>query len=338
MKILVAMSGGVDSTVSAYTLKQAGHEIEGVYMKLHEDVAYHEKNIRKVSKVADYLGIKYHVLDLRDEFKEQVYMPFVKNYELGLTPNPCVMCNRFIKFGALVEFAKSLGMDKLATGHYVRLEDGFISEAADMSKDQSYFLSNVEKKNLEYMLFPLGDRYKEDIKAYAANIEILKEFSTQKESSEICFVPNTYIEILQKHMNIDKPGRVLNTKGEVVGTHQGYMHYTIGKRRGFEVRGAHDPHYVVKINPKENEIVVGLKDDLNVNTFSVKDINMFISEKEFTCSVKIRYRSAKTPCKVKIENNNAYVQLLEPVQGLAAGQMAVFYDDKKVLGGGWIEN
>lgn len=337
MKILVAMSGGVDSTVSAYTLKQAGHEIEGVYMKLHEDVAYHEKNIRKVSKVADYLGIKYHVLDLRDEFKGQVYMPFVKNYELGLTPNPCVMCNRFIKFGALVEFAKSLGMDKLATGHYVRLEDGFISEAADMSKDQSYFLSNVEKKNLEYMLFPLGDRYKEDIKAYAANIEILKEFSTQKESSEICFVPNTYIEILQKHMNIDKPGRVLNTKGEVVGTHQGYMHYTIGKRKGFEVRGAHDPHYVVKINPKENEIVVGLKEELNVNSFSVKNINMFSPQKEFTCSVKIRYRSAKTPCKVVIKEGNAQVELLEPVQGLAAGQMAVFYDERKVIGGGWIE-
>lgn len=338
MKILVAMSGGVDSTVSAYTLKKAGHEVEGVYMKLHDDEAYHERNIRKVAKVANYLGIKYHILDLQKEFQKHVYTPFVKNYELGLTPNPCVMCNRFIKLGALVEFAKSLGMDKLATGHYVRLEDGFITEAVDMSKDQSYFLSNVDKKSLEFMLFPLGDKYKEDIKAFAANIEVLKEFSEQKESSEICFVPNTYVEILQKHMNINKPGKVLNTKGEVVGSHQGYMHYTIGKRKGFEVKGAHDPHYVVKINPKENEIVVGLKEELNVNSFSVKDINMFLEEKEFTCSVKIRYRSAKTPCKVKIENNTAQVELLEPVQGLAAGQMAVFYDDKKVIGGGWIEN
>ena len=337
MKILVAMSGGVDSTVSAYRLKEEGHEIQGVYMKLHNDDDYHTENIRKVKKVAEYLGIKYHILDLREKFNEYVYNPFVKNYEIGLTPNPCVMCNRFVKFGALVDFAKSLGMDKLATGHYVRLEDGFITEATDMSKDQSYFLSNVAKENLEFVIFPLGQMYKEDIKKFAAGIDVLKEFSSQKESSEICFVPQTYVEVLQKHMDIDKPGNVLNTKGEVVGKHRGYMHYTIGKRKGFEVRGAHEPHYVIKIKPKENEIVVGLKDELDINSFEIKDINMFIDKKEFECSVKIRYRSAKTPCRVKVEGSCARVELKEPVQGLAAGQMAVFYDGQKVIGGGWIE-
>ena len=337
MKILVAMSGGVDSTVSAYRLKEEGHEIQGVYMKLHNDDDYHAENIRKVKKVAEYLGIKYHILDLREKFNEYVYNPFVKNYEIGLTPNPCVMCNRFVKFGALVDFAKSLGMDKLATGHYVRLKDGFITEATDMSKDQSYFLSNVAKENLEFVIFPLGQMYKEDIKKFAAGIDVLKEFSSQKESSEICFVPQTYVEVLQKHMDIDKPGNVLNTKGEVVGKHRGYMHYTIGKRKGFEVRGAHEPHYVIKIKPKENEIVVGLKDELDINSFEIKDINMFIDKKEFECSVKIRYRSAKTPCRVKVEGSCARVELKEPVQGLAAGQMAVFYDGQKVIGGGWIE-
>lgn len=337
MKILVAMSGGVDSTVSAYRLKEEGHEIQGVYMKLHNDDDYHAENIRKVKKVAEYLGIDYHILDLREKFNEYVYNPFVKNYEIGLTPNPCVMCNRFLKFGALVDFAKSLGMDKLATGHYVRLEDGFITEATDMSKDQSYFLSNVAKENLEFVIFPLGQMYKEDIKKFAAGIDVLKEFSSQKESSEICFVPQTYVEVLQKHMDIDKPGNVLNTKGEVVGKHRGYMHYTIGKRKGFEVRGAHEPHYVIKIKPKENEIVVGLKDELDINSFEIKDINMFIDKKEFECSVKIRYRSAKTPCRVKVEGSYARVELKEPVQGLAAGQMAVFYDGQKVIGGGWIE-
>jgi tRNA-specific 2-thiouridylase len=331
------MSGGVDSTVSAYRLKEEGHEIQGVYMKLHNDDDYHAENIRKVKKVAEYLGIKYHILDLREKFNEYVYNPFVKNYEIGLTPNPCVMCNRFVKFGALVDFAKSLGMDKLATGHYVRLEDGFITEATDMSKDQSYFLSNVAKENLEFVIFPLGQMYKEDIKKFAAGIDVLKEFSSQKESSEICFVPQTYVEVLQKHMDIDKPGNVLNTKGEVVGKHRGYMHYTIGKRKGFEVRGAHEPHYVIKIKPKENEIVVGLKDELDINSFEIKDINMFIDKKEFECSVKIRYRSAKTPCRVKVEGSCARVELKEPVQGLAAGQMAVFYDGQKVIGGGWIE-
>jgi tRNA-specific 2-thiouridylase len=331
------MSGGVDSTVSAYRLKEEGHDIQGVYMKLHNDDDYHAENIRKVKKVAEYLGIDYHILDLREKFNEYVYNPFVKNYEIGLTPNPCVMCNRFVKFGALVDFAKSLGMDKLATGHYVRLEDGFITEATDMSKDQSYFLSNVAKENLEFVIFPLGQMYKEDIKKFAAGIDVLKEFSSQKESSEICFVPQTYVEVLQKHMDIDKPGNVLNTKGEVVGKHRGYMHYTIGKRKGFEVRGAHEPHYVIKIKPKENEIVVGLKDELDINSFEIKDINMFIDKKEFECSVKIRYRSAKTPCRVKVEGSCARVELKEPVQGLAAGQMAVFYDGQKVIGGGWIE-
>jgi tRNA-specific 2-thiouridylase len=331
------MSGGVDSTVSAYRLKEEGHEIQGVYMKLHNDDDYHAENIRKVKKVAEYLGIDYHILDLREKFNEYVYNPFIKNYEIGLTPNPCVMCNRFVKFGALVDFAKSLGMDKLATGHYVRLEDGFITEATDMSKDQSYFLSNVAKENLEFVIFPLGQMYKEDIKKFAAGIDVLKEFSSQKESSEICFVPQTYVEVLQKHMDIDKPGNVLNTKGEVVGKHRGYMHYTIGKRKGFEVRGAHEPHYVIKIKPKENEIVVGLKDELDINSFEIKDINMFIDKKEFECSVKIRYRSAKTPCRVKVEGSCARVELKEPVQGLAAGQMAVFYDGQKVIGGGWIE-
>lgn len=335
-KILVAMSGGVDSTVTAYKLKKAGHEIEGVYMKLHNDTAYHEKNIQKVKKVSDYLGIKYHILDLQDKFNDFVYEPFVESYKVGLTPNPCVLCNRNIKLGALLDFTKELGMDKLATGHYAQIKDGFISEAVDKSKDQSYFLSNVKKESLGIVVFPLGEMYKEDIKAFAATIEVLKEFSTQKESSEICFVPDTYTEILKKHMNIDKPGNVLNIKGEVVGKHKGYMHYTVGKRKGFEVRGAHEPHYVVSINANKNEIVVGLKEDLNVNEFKIRDINMFIDEQDFECSVKIRYRSAKSNCSVHVNKTEGTVKLYDNVQGLAAGQMAVFYDGEKVIGGGWI--
>lgn len=332
------MSGGVDSTVSAYKLKNAGNYIEGVYMKLHDDEEYHANNIRKVKKVCEYLDIKYHILDLREKFNQYVYEPFVNSYKIGLTPNPCVLCNRNIKLGALLDFAKSLGMDKLATGHYVKIEDGFITEAKDMSKDQSYFLSDIKKESIDFVEFPLGDMYKDDIKEFASKIDVLKEFASQKESSEICFVPQTYIEVLKKHIEVDLPGNVLNTKGEIVGKHRGYMHYTIGKRKGFEVFGAHDPHYVLSINPKANEIVVGLKEELAENEFSINDINMFIDKQEFKCSVKIRYRSPKVKCSVKIlDNLRAKVVLHDNVQGLAAGQMAVFYDDNKVIGGGWIE-
>jgi tRNA-specific 2-thiouridylase len=337
MKILVAMSGGVDSTVTAYKLKKEGHTIEGVYMKLHNDDLAHEENIRKVKKVADFLGIKYHILDLQEKFNDFVYNPFVNTYKDGLTPNPCVLCNRNIKLGALIDFTKELGMDKLATGHYIQIKDGLLTEAVDDTKDQSYFLANVKKESLNSVLFPLGAMLKDDVKKFASTIEVLQEFSTQKESSEICFVPNTYTEILKQHMDIDKPGNVLNLKGEIVGEHKGYMHYTIGKRKGFTVFGAHDAHYVVSINASKNEIVVGLKDDLNISKFQVKNINMFIDDKEFECSVKIRYRSPKSECSVEIDKTNANVKLYGHVQGLAAGQMAVFYKNDQVVGGGWIE-
>lgn len=332
------MSGGVDSTVSAYRLKNEGHEIEGVYMRLHDSEESHRENIRKVKKVSEYLGIKYHVLDLRDKFNDAVYNPFVSTYKSGLTPNPCVLCNRNIKFGALLDFAKEQGMDKLATGHYVRIIDGLITEAVDASKDQSYFLANIKKESLGYLLFPLGALYKEDIKKFASTIDVLSEFATQKESSEICFVPNTYTQVLEQHMNIDMPGDVLNTAGVVVGKHKGYMHYTVGKRKGFEVRGAHDAHYVVSIDAAKNQIVVGLKDDLNVKEFTLKDVNMFIDESEFECTIKIRYRSPKQACSIKLDGTNAKVSMYADVQGLAAGQMAVFYRDNQVIGGGWISH
>ncbi|MCF6172825.1 MAG: tRNA 2-thiouridine(34) synthase MnmA [Campylobacteraceae bacterium] len=335
-KILVAMSGGVDSTVTAYKLKEMGHEIEGVYMKLHNDEKSHEENMRKVKKVAEFLGIKYHVLDIKERFEEFVYMPFIEQYKKGLTPNPCALCNRNIKFGALIEFFQELGMDKLATGHYVRVIDGFIKEAVDKSKDQSYFLANVKKENLKLVTFPLGEMYKKDVKEFASKIDILKEFATQKESSEICFVDTTYLDILKDHIDIDRPGNVLNTKGEIVGEHKGYMHYTIGKRKGFSVRGALTPHYVTSTNPQTNEITVGRKEDLRVREFFVKDLNLFEDFEDFECSVKIRYRSPKSKCRVKVENNKAKIIMHDMVEGLAAGQMAVFYKEDTVVGGGWI--
>ena len=335
-KVLVGMSGGVDSTVTAVLLQKEGYDIEGVYMKLHDKPGYHEENWRKVQKVADYLGIKVHFYDLGEVFNKEVYSYFVESYKAGLTPNPCVMCNRTIKFGKMVEFADSVGADYVATGHYIQCDGEFIYAADDPNKDQSYFLSEVKKEVLPRLIFPLGTWQKPDVKAYAANIEVLQEFATQAESSEICFVENTYDEVLARHMNIDQPGETVDTEGNVVGTHKGYMHYTIGKRRGFFVHGAHDPHFVVDIKPEENQIVVGTREKLEVFDFEVKQINLFEDLTEFDCEVKVRYRTTAVPCHVKIENEHAKVTLKEPVFGLAKGQVAAFYDGRRLLGGGVI--
>ena len=331
------MSGGVDSTVTAYKLKNAGHEVIGCYMKLHGKAGYHEENIAKVEKVAKFLQIPHHILDLQEEFKAKVYIPFVNTYKEGKTPNPCALCNRFIKLGKLLEFAKSLGCEKLATGHYARLENGCIKVAFDESKDQSYFLANADKEALNYLIFPLGEMKKEDVKKFASTIEPLKSFATQKESSEICFVEKTYVDVLNQFMDTNIKGEVLDSSGKIVGEHNGYMHYTIGKRRGFEVKGAHEPHFVLKINPKQNQIVVGTKEELKVEKFELQNINLFIDKKEFECEVKIRYRSKSVPCEVLIDENlNAKIKLKEAVYGLASGQMAVFYDKDKVIASGFI--
>ncbi len=335
-KVLVGMSGGVDSTVTAILLQKEGYEVEGVYMKLHHKPGYHEENFTKAQRVAEYLGVKVHFHDLSNDFKENVYDYFVDSYKEGLTPNPCVMCNRTIKFGKMVEFADSIGADFIATGHYIRSDGEFIYMGEDPNKDQSYFLCEVKKEVLPRLIFPLGTWVKPDVKAYAAKIDVLKDFATQAESSEICFVEKTYDEVLARHMEIDMPGETVDTEGNVIGTHKGYMHYTIGKRRGFFVDGAHEPHFVLDIKPETNQIVVGTKEKLEENAFEVKQVNLFKDLTAFSCTVKVRYRTQAVPCHVVIEEGRAKVTLDESVFGLAKGQIAAFYEGDKLLGGGVI--
>jgi tRNA-specific 2-thiouridylase len=335
-KVLVGMSGGVDSTVTAILLQKEGYEVEGVYMKLHDKEDYHEENFARAQRVGAYLGVAVHFYDLSKEFKEDVYDYFVESYKDGLTPNPCVMCNRTIKFGKMIEYADKLGADFVATGHYVKCDGEFIYMAKDKSKDQSYFLCEVDKAVLPRLLFPLGDWLKDDVKAFAKDIEVLEDIAVQKESSEICFVENDYTEILQRHMNIDREGETLDTEGNVVGNHKGYMHYTIGKRRGFFVNGAHDPHFVLEIKPEENQIVVGTREKLEAYDFGIKQINLFEELESFDCDVKVRYRTDAVPAHVTIYEDRGNVVLDEPVFGLAIGQIAAFYDGERLLGGGVI--
>jgi tRNA-specific 2-thiouridylase len=336
-KIIVGLSGGIDSSVTAYLLQKEGYEVEGIYMKLHETVdGYHQKNIEAIDKVTNFLGIKYHVLDIQEQFKKEVYDYFVQSYIDGITPNPCVKCNRTIKFGALMKEAMRLGGDFLATGHYAKTDGKFIYMADDLTKDQSYFLAQVDKSILSKVMFPMSKYTKEEIKNIGNSIPALKDISQQKESQEICFVPTVYTDILKEHTNIDKEGKTLDTNGNIVGHHKGYMYYTAGKRRGFYVHGAHEPHYVISQNKEDNTITVGKKDELKIVSVTLNNLNMFIGDLNFTATVKLRYRTKAVVCVIQINNDTACITLNEPVYGVAIGQVAVLYDNDKVIGSGII--
>ena len=335
-KVLVGMSGGIDSTITTLILKEQGYEVEGLYMKLHSKPGYYELHQSRAQKAADELGVKLHVLDLQEKFNKNVLQPFINTYAEGKTPNPCALCNRTMKFGEMIAYADEIDAQYLATGHYIKTDGKYFYQAEDDTKDQSYFLFYVRQEILPRLKFPLGELLKSDIKKNVASIKGLESFSSQAESSEICFVETTYTDLLNKHVVVDQVGEVLNTKGEVVGEHKGYMHYTIGKRKGFTVYGAHDPHFVLSIDSKKNQIVVGKKEELACNEVILDNLNMFTKEKEFTTTVKLRYRTKAVHCYVKIYAKKAYVQLEENVFGVAVGQAAVFYDNDKLIGGGWI--
>ncbi len=339
-KVMVGMSGGIDSSVTAYMLQKDGYEIEGVYLKLHNRTdGYHEKNLRHIEDVAKFLDIKYHILDLADKFTAEIYDYFVDSYLEGTTPNPCVKCNKQIKFGAMLKFTQDNGCDFLATGHYAKTDGEFFYEADDKTKDQSYFLSQVDKEALPFMMFPLSTYKKDDIVKLGETLDsVYKRISEKNESQEICFVETVYTDVIKKHANIDLPGKVLDAEGNIVGEHKGYMHYTIGKRRGFTVKGAHEPHFVKELNPKNNTITVGKKAVLEVNSVIAENLNMYMDETNFSCTVKLRYRSNSIPCDVKIEDKEASITLKEPAFGVAAGQLAVFYEGEKVIGSAWIQS
>lgn len=336
-RVLVGMSGGVDSTYTAQTLINQGYEVFGCYMMMFEDKEFHDNNIAKVKKVSEFLGIEYIAVDLSKDFKTEVYDKFVDGYKAGQTPNPCALCNRNIKFAKMLQLADENNCEFVATGHYIKTDGEFFYQADDNTKDQSYFLFYVRKEYLKRLIFPMGDKIKADIKETIKLIDSIKQIGEQKESQEICFVDKDYRDILRRHMNIDIEGDIVDSEGTPVGKHRGYMHYTIGQRRGFTLtQPPEGPRYVLKILPDTNQIMVGTKDELDSLEFEIKSFNFFIPQEDFEAEVKIRYTSKKIPCRVRFDGEKAFVHLKEEASAVASGQAAVFYENDKLLGGGWI--
>lgn len=336
--VALLLSGGVDSSYCAYLLKEQGYDVQGIYLKLHERNELHEVNIRNIQKVSEYLGFPYHVLEAQELFKKFVYDEFVQGYKEGRTPNPCAMCNPRVKFGFALTQAIEMGCEYIATGHYARVENGRIKEAADKHKDQSYFLFGISQEAIDKVIFPLGDFIKEDIKPIALKkLPWLGTLETYKESQEICFVESSYIDVLKRHVNVEQEGEILNTEGKKIGSHKGYMQYTIGKRKGFRIDGAHTPHYVLSINPQENQIIVGEKEELAKNHVFAHPLSLPKNFSTMECAIKIRYRSPKTPAFVRLNKQGQLEAILkENAYGVANGQALVMYDGDIVLGGGFI--
>ena len=340
-KVALLMSGGIDSSYSAYLLKKE-YEVKGFYLKLHNKEEKHNFYIEKCKKVAEKLDIEFSVIDLQKEFEDKVYRYFVESYKNALTPNPCAMCNPHIKFGLGLQKALNLACNFIASGHYARIKkiDGtnYIQESLDKTKDQSYFLFGISKEAKDRLIFPLGNKMKNDVKKEAFSVmPWFGELAEYKDSQEICFVEKDYINTISKDIEVNEVGLIKDKNGSIVGEHKGYMHYTIGKRKGLNIKGSHTPSYVLDINSSDNVVIVGQKQDLKKSRIIAK-IESLDNVKNGIYDIKIRYRSKAIKAQIKISNDKIIANLLEDVYGVANGQALVIYKDDIVLGGGFIES
>jgi len=364
-RILCAMSGGVDSGVAALLLKEAGHEVLGVFMRLGEKVGADAarpagadsrsgkrprgccsvEDARDAALVASRLEIPFYAMNYQEEFGRIVDY-FVDEYHRGRTPNPCARCNQWLKFGSLRERARALRCDAVATGHYARIEtaggSARLLRAADSAKDQSYFLFLMEREALGETLFPVGDFSKADVRALARRHGL--PVADKPDSQEICFVPGDYREVLSAHgADRIRPGRFVDRAGRDLGGHGGHQNFTIGQRRGLGMAFG-EPRYVVAIEPERNEVVIGAREHLSVSTASLDEVRwVSIADpapgETIEAEVQIRHRHRAVPARVSVEGHAAArVEFLQPVEAVTPGQAAVFYRGLVLLGGGWIRS
>lgn len=338
-RVLVAMSGGVDSSVACLLLKERGYEVLGVTMYLGEGRYCSARAIEDAQEVCRLLGVPHVVLDVSKEMEEMVIANFVLEYSRGRTPNPCILCNRHLKFGKLLAYAKTLGCDFLATGHYALKEEQngryVIRRPKDRGKDQTYFLSGIPKEALPYLLFPLGEYTKEEVRAIARRARL--PVAEKPQSQDLCFIPRgNYRELLTQYLGEEKPGNIVTKDGRILGRHRGVFYYTIGQRKGLGIRAPY-PLYVIAIHPEQNEIVVGKREDLLSFGLFASSCNWLCEDIPERALVQVRYQHRPRPCRIERGNGSAKILFDEPVEMVTPGQMAVLYDGDILLGGGIIE-
>ena len=346
-RVVVAMSGGVDSSVTAALMKRAGHDVIGVTLQLYRGAPKRKgaccagQDIHDARRVAELLGIPHYVLDYETRFRERVIADFADTYARGETPIPCVRCNERVKFADLLETARDLGASSLATGHYVRRVDGVsgpeLHAAKDLSRDQSYFLFATTCTQLEFLRFPLGDMEKRDVRAIAAGLGL--PVADKPDSQDICFVPDgDYASVVaRRNPHAAREGDIVDERGSVLGRHRGVINFTVGQRKGLGLSGGGEPQFVLRLDARDNRVVVGPRAALATTRFLLRDVNwLFDANEAVDCAVKVRSMRAPVPARIVPTEGGARVELASAEEGVAPGQACVFYAGTRVLGGGWI--